>query len=33
MLTSGTRGGAATTYTMYTRGGGQLPNPKNAILR
>ena len=25
--------GAAPTYTIYTRGGGQLPNPKSAILR
>ena len=25
--------GAAPTYTIYTRGGGQLPNPKNAIIR
>ena len=33
MLTSGTGGGAANTYTIYTRGGGQLPNPKSAILR
>ena len=32
-LTSGTSGGAAPTYTIYTRGGGQLPNPKSAILR
>ena len=31
-LTSGTSGGAAPTYTIYTRGGGQLPNPKSAIL-
>ena len=30
-LTSGTS--AAPTYTIYTRGGGQLPNPKSAILR
>ena len=34
MLTSGTGGGgAAPTYTIYTRGGGQLPNSKSAILR
>ena len=33
MPTSGTGGGAAPTYTIYTRGGGQLPNPKSAILR
>ena len=32
-LTSGTSGGPAPTYIMYTRGGGQLPNPKSAILR
>ena len=34
-LTSGTStsGGAAPTYTIYTRGGGQLPNPKSTILR
>ena len=32
-LTSGTSGGGAPTYTIYTRGGGQLPNPKSAILR
>ena len=32
-LTSGTSGGAAPTYAIYTRGGGQLPNPKSAILR
>ena len=32
MLTSGTGGGTAPTYTIYTRRGGQLPNPKNAIL-
>ena len=32
-LTSGTSGGAVPTYTIYTRGGGQLPNPKRAILR
>ena len=25
--TSGTSGGAAPTYTIYTRGEGQLPNP------
>ena len=31
-LTSGTSGGAAPTYTIYTREGGQLPNPKSAIL-
>ena len=31
MLTSGTSG-AAPTYTIYTGGGGQLPNPKNTIL-
>ena len=31
-LISGTSGGAAPTYTIYTRG-GQLPNPKSAILR
>ena len=30
-LTSGTSGGRA-TYTIYTRGGGQLPNPNSAIL-
>ena len=33
MLTSGTSGGAAPTYTIYAREGGQLPNPNNAILR
>ena len=32
-LMSGTSGGAAPTYTIYTRGGGQLPIPKSAILR
>ena len=33
-LTSGTSGGGAPTYsTIYTDGGGQLPNPKSAILR
>ena len=32
MLTSGTSGGTAPTYTVYTGGGGQLPNPKSAIL-
>ena len=32
MLMSGTRGGRAPTYTIYTGGGGQLPNPKSAIL-
>ena len=33
-LTSGTSGGAAPSpHTIYTRGGGQLPNPKSAILR
>ena len=31
-LTSGTRGGAAPTYTIYTGEEGQLPNPKSAIL-
>ena len=31
-LTSGTSGGTAPTYTIYTRGGSQLPNPKSAIL-
>ena len=31
--TSGTSGGGAPTYTIYTRGGGQLPNPTSAILR
>ena len=31
-LMSGTNGGAAPNYTIYTRGGGQLPNPKSAIL-
>ena len=31
-LTSGTCGGAAPTYTIYTGEGGQLPNPKSAIL-
>ena len=31
-LTSGTSGGAAPTYTIYTGEGGQLPNPKSAIL-
>ena len=30
MLTSRTIGGAAPIYTIYTRGGGQLPNPKSA---
>ena len=33
MLTSGTSGGIAPTYTIYTGGGSQLPNPKSAILR
>ena len=35
MLTSGTSGGAAPTYTIYTRGEGQLPNPNewNSTLR
>ena len=32
-LTSGNSGGIAPTYTIYTRGGGQLPNPKSAVLR
>ena len=32
MLMNGTSGGTAPTYTIYTRGGGQLPNPKSAIL-
>ena len=32
-LTSRTSGGGAPTYTIYTGGGGQLPNPKSAILR
>ena len=32
-LTSGTSEGAAPTYTIYTEEGGQLPNPKSAILR
>ena len=32
-LTSGTSGGVAPTYTIYTGEGGQLPNPKSAILR
>ena len=32
-LTSGTSGGAAPTYTIYTGEGGQLSNPKSAILR
>ena len=32
-LTSGTSWGAAPTHTIYTRGGGQLPYPKSAILR
>ena len=27
MLTSGTSGGPAPTYTIYTREAGQLPNP------
>ena len=27
MLTSGNNVGTAPTYTIYTRGGGQLPNP------
>ena len=31
-LTSGTSGGTAPTYTIYTGVGGQLPNPKSAIL-
>ena len=31
-LTSGTSGGAAATYTIYIEEGGQLPNPKSAIL-
>ena len=30
---SGTSGGAVPTYTIYTGGGGQLPNPKSTILR
>ena len=33
MLTSGTSGGAVPTYTIYTAGGGQLPNSRSAILR
>ena len=34
MLMSETSGGTAPTYTnIYTGGGGQLPNPKSAILR
>ena len=35
MLTSGTSGGTAPTYTIYIyiAEGGQLPNPKSAILR
>ena len=33
-LTSGISGGGAPSYsTIYTGGGGQLPNPKSAILR
>ena len=32
-LTSETSGGAAPTYTIYIYWGGQLPNPKSAILR
>ena len=34
MLTSGTGDGAAPTYTIYTRGEGQLPNPNewNSML-
>ena len=32
-LTSGTSGGAAPTYTIYTGEWGQPPNPKSAILR
>ena len=32
-LTSGTRGGETTNYTIYAGEGGQLPNPKSAILR
>ena len=32
MLTSETSGGTTPTYTIYTGGGGQLPNPKSAIL-
>ena len=32
-LTSGTSGGAAPTYTIYTGEWGQLPNPKSVILR
>ena len=32
MPTSGTSGGAAPTNTIYTGGGGQLPN-QSAILR
>ena len=31
-LTSGTSGGTAPTYTIYTGAGGQFPNPKSAIL-
>ena len=30
-LTSGTSGGAAPTYAIYTGGGGQLSNPKSVI--
>ena len=32
-LTSGTSGGAAPTYTIYTGEGGQLPNSKSGNLR
>ena len=32
-LTSGTSGGTAPTYTIYTGEGDQLPNPKSVILR
>ena len=31
-LTSGTSGGAAPTYTIYTRGGDQLPKRRIALL-
>ena len=29
---SGTSGGAAPTYTIYTGGGGKLPNECNSVL-
>ena len=32
-LTSGPSGGPAPTHTIYTRGGGQPPNPKSSVPR